>query len=84
MNYCNLCVYSVQNVVRTERLSGVEVHFTVAGGSRQRVRFESRADGAGWWRFQDEWTGCTWRAVGRESVTDIKVLAAVRTEGADD
>lgn len=45
----------------------------VAGG-RRRVRFENRDDASGHWRIEEEWTGCTWRRVGREAVEELAIV----------
>jgi hypothetical protein len=47
------------------------VEYTPACAPRRRLRFEPRSDGAGWWRIEEEWTGCRWRPVGREPVDDV-------------
>ena len=52
----------------------LEIRFTLQNGTRRRYRFEPRVAGPDWWRFEDEWTGCTWRPIGREPVRDIDVL----------
>ncbi len=51
----------------------LELRFTVQRGPRRRYRFEPRHTGPGWWRFEDEWTGCQWRPVGREVLNDIEL-----------
>ena len=49
------------------------IKYTPARAGRRRTRFEPRSDGPGWWRIEDEWTGCTWRPVGREPVEDVSL-----------
>jgi hypothetical protein len=49
----------------------VQIAYTPNGAARRRIRFVRRQNGSGWWRIVDEWTGCTWRQVGREPVSDI-------------
>lgn len=49
------------------------VAFSPGRARRRRVRYETRTDADGWWRIDEEWTGCTWRTVGREPVVDVVV-----------
>ncbi len=49
---------------------GFAVEFTPEREPRRRVRYEPRTDADGWWRITHEWTGCTWRIIGREPLTD--------------
>jgi hypothetical protein len=49
------------------------IEYTPARAGRRRTRFEPRSDGPGWWRIEDEWTGCKWRPVGREPVNDVSL-----------
>jgi hypothetical protein len=51
-------------------------------GPPRRVVFEPRS-GAGHWCVEQEWTGCTWRTVGREPVRDLHVegMAPAETTG---
>ena len=56
----------------------LEIQFTLENRTRRRFRFEPRLHGSDWWRFEDEWTGCTWRPIGREPIRNIDVLAADR------
>lgn len=51
----------------------VVIAFTPTGSSRRRARFIKRDDGPGWWRIEEEWTGCTWRPVGREPVREVEI-----------
>lgn len=44
-------------------------------GRRRRLRFTPRSQGAGWWRYEAEWTGCRWRPVGRAVVEDVQWAA---------
>lgn len=60
----------------------VTIQYTVERGTRRRVRFEWRTDGPGWWRIDEEWTGCQWRPVGREVVVDLH-LATVSSNDID-
>ena len=41
----------------------------------RQIRFEERPDADGWWLINEEWTGCSWRTVGREPVGDVRVDA---------
>ena len=50
----------------TELTAGVSITFTPVRESRQRIQYAPRTDTDGWWRITHEWTGCTWRIVGRE------------------
>ena len=58
------------------------VEYTPAEGLRKRVRYEPRSDDRGWWRIEEEHTGCRWRTLGREPVrgvvceSDSEVLTA--------
>jgi hypothetical protein len=49
----------------------LSVIYVDMNNNRRRLRFQLRSCGSGWWRFEDEWTGCRWRPVGREVVTDV-------------
>ena len=49
------------------------IEYTPARASRRRTRFERRSNGPGWWRIEDEWTGCRWRPIGREPVDDVRL-----------
>lgn len=55
----------------TVEYTDVETH------TRRRVRYEPGGDS--WLRLEQEHTGCAWRTIGRERVTDVLVesLAAV-------
>jgi len=59
------------------------VEYTPDGTTRKRTRFEPRQYGPGWWRVSEEWTGCTWRPIGREPVTDVVVRRTVSNSDAD-
>ena len=61
---------SAEWTVSTEELT---IQYRLTRHTWRRIRFEVRADDAGWWRFEDEWTGCTWRPIGREVVNDLAV-----------
>lgn len=52
---------------------GFTVQFTPERDPRRRIRYEPRTHADGWWRITDEWTGCSWRIVGREPVVDVVV-----------
>lgn len=43
-------------------------------GPWRRLRFERRTSGPGWWRLDDEWSGCRWRPVEREVVENITIV----------
>lgn len=64
-----------------EYVSGFEVRFTIQRGPRRRFRFEPRQSGPGWWRFEDEWTGCRWRPVGREVVDHVDLRLTPGDQG---
>ena len=49
------------------------ITFTPERQSTRRIRYEPRSDADGWWRIEEEWTGCTWRIVGREPVANVVV-----------
>lgn len=57
------------------------VEFIIWGELRQRHRYVSRADGLGWWRHYDEWTGETWRSLEREPIADVVVHAPRNSAG---
>lgn len=46
------------------------VEFTPADGPRRRVRFYPR-EYDGWWREMQLYTGCSWRTIGREVVSNV-------------
>lgn len=56
---------------------GFTLAFTPESGPRRRIRFEPRGDapagphGPAFWRIEEEFTGCRWRTLGRESVKAI-------------
>ncbi|TKX74465.1 hypothetical protein EXE46_08840 [Halorubrum sp. GN11_10-6_MGM] len=64
-----------------EYVFGFEVRFTIQRGPRRRFRFEPRQSGPGWWRFEDEWTGCRWRPVGREVVDHVDLRVTLADQG---
>lgn len=37
------------------------------------MRFEKRTTPDRWWLIEEGWTGCTWRIVACEPLTDISV-----------
>ena len=49
----------------------LEARYRDRSGVWRRVQFEPRPDGPGWYRHEEEWTGCHWRPIGRETVTDL-------------
>lgn len=59
------------------------VEYTSDGTTGKRTRFEPRQHGPGWWRVREEWTGYTWRPIGRKSVTDVVVRRTVSNSDAD-
>jgi hypothetical protein len=46
------------------------IEFTDEDGTRRRIRYVARTDD--WWRIEEEWTGCLWRVVGCELITDLQ------------
>ena len=52
-------------------IDGFTIEFTLARGSRRRIRYEPRFDGTGYWRICEVWNGCRWRIQGREPVRDV-------------
>jgi len=46
------------------------IEFTDEAGTRRRVRYVPRTDD--WWRIEEQWTGCLWRVVGRDLITDLQ------------
>ena len=49
----------------------LEIRYRDHSGTWRRVQFEPRPDGPGWYRHEEEWTGCHWRPVGRAVVTEV-------------
>jgi hypothetical protein len=49
----------------------LEIRYRDHSGTWRRIRFEPRPDGPGWYRDEEEWTGCHWRPVGRAVVTEV-------------
>lgn len=56
--------------------AGVSITFTPEREPRRRIQYAPRPDVDGWWRITHEWTGCTWRIVGREPLVGSPSLAA--------
>lgn len=56
----------------TDRCDAVVVRYRPVRGPPRRVVFEPLSDGR-IERTEAEWTGCTWRPVGREVVTRVIV-----------
>lgn len=48
------------------------VEFEPDRGPRRRLRFEPRGRDS-YERVEEEWTGCTWRATGREIVDELSI-----------
>lgn len=57
---------------QTDEPQMITIQFKPAGDTWRRVQFEPRADDVGWLRFDEEWTGCRWRPVGSDIVTDLQ------------
>jgi hypothetical protein len=57
------------------------ISFTDGSHTRRRYRFVARDDGQ-WWRLDEEWTGCLWRPVGRELVSNVSCQRTRRTRDA--
>ncbi|MDS0280323.1 hypothetical protein NDI85_21290 [Halomicroarcula sp. S1AR25-4] len=53
-----------------DRLS---VTYQPATGPHRRLRLEPRAADGGMWRYTEVWTGCRWRAEGREPVDVLAI-----------
>ena len=49
------------------------IEFELADTGRRRYRFEPRHNGAGWWRFEDAWTGTEWECLDRQVATDASL-----------
>lgn len=64
--------------------SSLTVAFTIWGERPQRHRYVRRDDGPGWWRFHEEWTGETWRTVGREPLVGIVARTRQPTTASDE
>jgi len=47
------------------------IEFTDSTRTRRRIRFVPHPDGD-WWRIEETWTGCVWRHIGRERVTEVR------------
>lgn len=56
----------------TPSTGSISITFVPARLSRCRIRFVERDDGPGWWRIDDEWTGCRWQPVGREPIAYVE------------
>ncbi|OYR82571.1 hypothetical protein DJ84_10060 [Halorubrum ezzemoulense] len=54
---------------------GLAIAYRPARQPWRQIRFEERPDADGWWLINEEWTGCSWRTVGREPVDEIFVNA---------
>lgn len=57
-----------------DRSDAIVLRIDRMAGQSERIRLEPRSDGR-WDRYQDEWTGCNWRAVGHEIVEDVGLAA---------
>ncbi|TKX48569.1 hypothetical protein EXE41_01110 [Halorubrum sp. SD690R] len=57
------------------------ITFVPARSPRRRIRFVERDDGPGWWRIDDEWTGCRWWPVGREPVAEVERMGGSGFDG---
>jgi len=55
----------------------LEIRYRDHSGVWRRIQFEPRPDGPGWDCYDEEWTGCHWRPVGRAVVTDLWWQASV-------
>ncbi len=56
-----------------------QITYTDQSHTTRRLRFEPRdADANEWWRIEVVWTGCRWRPVGRERVTNLSVETTQR------
>ena len=70
-----------------DRSDAIVLRLDRPGARSERTRLEPRSDGR-WDRYEDEWTGCKWRAVGHEIVDDIglsvgdEVVQGPRGDGA--
>lgn len=53
-------------------MADFQYEYTPPKGSRRRITVEELPTG-GHTRLVEEWTGCSWRAVGREPVMDVVV-----------
>lgn len=49
----------------------LEYTYTDARGDRYRIMVEPARGGS--WRYEYDWTGCSWRLRGREPVEDVAV-----------
>jgi len=52
----------------------LEVHISPEHGPRRRYRYTRRDNTAGYWRTEYEWTGCLWRLLDREALTEITII----------
>ncbi len=64
----------------TPSTDAFRITFTPERQAARRIRFEARSDANGWWRIDQEWTGCAWRTVGREPVANVVVERRVDRE----
>jgi len=51
----------------------LEVVVTPEHAPTRRYRYQRRQTQPGYWRTEYEWTGCLWRIVGREALTDLSI-----------
>ena len=56
-------------------VDGLAIAYRPARQPWRKIQFEERSDADGWWLIEKEWTGCSWRTVGREPVDEIFVNA---------
>lgn len=51
--------------------AGFIIELTPEREPRRQIQYEPRTDADGWWRITHEWTGSSWRVVGREPLADL-------------
>ena len=49
------------------------VEWTGVDGTRRRVQIIPDTSGREGWRIEEEWTGVSWREIGREPISDVEI-----------
>lgn len=73
-------VQSDEKQFRASRELCGETQFTIeftGDGRRRRHHYVDRPDGDGWFRYHEERRGCSWRPVGREPVSGVRVFGTI-------
>jgi len=51
----------------------LEIQVTPEQAPKRRYRYHRRKDQNGYWRTEYEWTGCLWRIVDRQALTELSI-----------